>query len=582
MLRELHISNLAVIADARVEFDAGLNCFTGATGAGKSLVIGAIELLLGLRGPQDMLRSGADEGRVSGLFEIPSKKILQSIETITDAPIASEGSELLVVRRLYASGRSSASLNGHPITQPMLRAVGELLVDIHGQHDQQFLLKPSNQIDVLDRFGDLLELREKFRAVHAELNDAKRQLEELRTGKRLRDQQLDFLRFQAEEIDRAELDAKEFLELEGRSSILTHVEKLRKDAGAAYAALYDAEGSLIERLRVVQAVLLELVVIDTQIKPIVESVTSGLIQLEEAAFDLNRYTQKLDLDPAELAEVNDRLNTLNRILRKYGTTVEDVLQFRAQIGIEISTLERSESDESTLTSRIAPLETKSNTLARQLSDRRKSASQKLSPLIEAQLTELGMEKAKFAIQFEALEEMNSSGADVVEFMVQTNPGLPSAPLRRVASGGEIGRIMLAIKSVLSAKAEPTDGAPSASVLVFDEIDSNIGGRLGSVIGSKLRQLARGHQVLCITHLPQIASYASRHLTVRKEQTGKQTSTTVRRVDGDERTQEISEMIGGKSVTEVTRAQALELLASAQSEQSTPPSKQSRQKRTAAK
>ncbi|HQY89770.1 MAG TPA: hypothetical protein PK402_14045, partial [Tepidisphaeraceae bacterium] len=373
MLRELHISNLAVIADARVEFDAGLNCFTGATGAGKSLVIGAIELLLGLRGPQDMLRSGADEGRVSGLFEIPSKKILQSIETITDAPIASEGSELLVVRRLYASGRSSASLNGHPITQPMLRAVGELLVDIHGQHDQQFLLKPSNQIDVLDRFGDLLELREKFRAVHAELNDAKRQLEELRTGKRLRDQQLDFLRFQAEEIDRAELDAKEFLELEGRSSILTHVEKLRKDAGAAYAALYDAEGSLIERLRVVQAVLLELVVIDTQIKPIVESVTSGLIQLEEAAFDLNRYTQKLDLDPAELAEVNDRLNTLNRILRKYGTTVEDVLQFRAQIGIEISTLERSESDESTLTSRIAPLETKSNTLARQLSDRRKSA-----------------------------------------------------------------------------------------------------------------------------------------------------------------------------------------------------------------
>lgn len=564
MLRELHISNLAVIADARVEFDSGLNCFTGATGAGKSLVIGAIELLLGLRGPQDMLRAGADEGRVSGLFEISSGKILESVESLTDAPITSDGYELLIVRRLYASGRTSASLNGHPITQPMLRAVGELLVDIHGQHDQQFLLKPSNQIDVLDRFGDLIELRDQLRGFHLELNDAKRQLEELRTGKRLRDQQLDFLRFQADEIDRAELDPKEFLELEGRSSLLTHIEKLRKDAGAAYSALYDAEGSLIERLRVIQAVLHDLVIIDAQLKPIVDSITSGLIQLEEAGFDLNRYTQKLDLDPAELTEVNDRLNTINRVLRKYGTSIDDVLQFRSQIGHEISSLERADSDESTLTARIAPLEIQCNALARQLTDARRAASQKLSPLIESQLTELGMEKAKFAIQFESLDAMNSSGADAIEFMVQTNPGLPSAPLRRIASGGELGRIMLAIKTVLSSKSRPGDGAPSASVLVFDEIDSNIGGRLGSVIGSKLRQLARGHQVLCITHLPQIASYANRHLTVRKEQTGKQTSTTVRIIVDQDRIEEIAEMIGGKSITEITRAQARELIESAHS------------------
>ena len=558
MLRELHISNLAVISDARIELAPGLNCFTGATGAGKSLVIGALEVLLGLRNPSEMLRSGVEEGRVSGVFELHDPVMLKQIESITDAPIASDGGELLITRRLYASGRTSATLNGHPITLGMLKQVSELLVDVHGQHDHQYLLRPSNQLDVLDHFAELWTTRDKFNETYTRLSEVQRQLAELETSRALRQQQLDLYRFQAEEIDAAQLDPAEMEELQARASVLSNLERLKKEASASHAALYSADGAVLERLKMIAAVLSELSGLDSNLKDISASIRDATIQLDEASFDLGRYLDRLDLDPAELVEVNDRLNTINRLLSKYGDPIAATLAYRDEIGRKIDDLQRAGDDQSQLNKEIEPLTRQLKRLGDELSLKRRSAAQTLAPMIEKQLAELGMEKAKFTISIADTSGATPTGFDTVEFIVQTNPGLAPQPLRKIASGGELSRIMLALKSVLAQ-------GDRVSVLVFDEIDANVGGRLGSVIGSKLRKLAAKHQVLCITHLPQIASYADRHLTVRKQSERGATRTTVRMMEGDERITELSEMIGGQRVTETTRAQARELLESAQTQ-----------------
>src|SRR3954465_6721521 len=318
MLRELHISNLAVISDVRIELGPGLNCFTGATGAGKSLVIGAIEVLLGLRSPAEMLRAGADEGRVSGVFEVGNPELLKRIRQLTDVDVIADAGELLLTRRLYASGRSSVSLNGNPITLGMLKQVAEHLVDVHGQHDHQFLLKPANQVDVLDQFGNLADLRRRYHEVYEQVLDARRRIDELSANRTLREQQLELYRFQADEIDAAELDPGEYAELESRASILQNLEKLKKEAGGIYAGLYEADGSVLERLKMMAAVLTELADLDHNLKDTAKSLKDATIGVEESAFDLSRYLDKLDLDPGELAEVNDRLNTVHRLVNKYG------------------------------------------------------------------------------------------------------------------------------------------------------------------------------------------------------------------------------------------------------------------------
>jgi len=562
MLRELHISNLAVISDARIELAPGLNCFTGATGAGKSLVIGAIEMLLGLKSAAEMLRPGADEGRVSGVFEVHDLQLLRHIELASDMHLANDAGQLLLTRRLYASGRTSISLNGNPITLAMLKNVAEFLVDVHGQHDHQFLLKPSNQLDVLDHFANLSRLCDDYASAFDTFQSARRKIQELSASRSLRQQQLDLYRFQAAEIDAAELNPGEYEELTARATVLRNLGKLKKEAAAAHAALYEADGSVLERLKMMGGILSELSELDAQLKTISQSLRDATIQLEETAFDLSRYLDRLDLDPRELAEVEDRLNTLNRLLNKYGQTTDAALAYRSDIAAKITDLERATDDLATLEKQLGPLKTNLKSLGEKLSASRQAAARKLCPLVVKQLAELGMEKAAFTIAFSSPHAPEGldfpaapSGPDQLEFTVQTNPGQLALPLRKIASGGEMSRIMLALKGILA----QTD---RTSVLVFDEIDANVGGRLGSVIGHKLRNLAQHHQVLCITHLPQIAAYADRHLTVHKAVAGKSTETTVRTITADDRIEELAEMIGGQHVTQTTRAQAKELLDSA--------------------
>lgn len=603
MLRELHIQNLAVIQDATVEFHPGLNCFTGQTGAGKSLVIGALEILLALRQPTDMLRKGAAEGRVTGVFHLTSENLRQEIAAATDLPLEAEP-ELIIARRLFESGRTSASINGSPITGAMLKQVGEILVDVHGQHDAQFLLKPANQLAVIDEFGGSTALRAQFAELFHRRQSLLSEQKQLAASRTLRKQQLDLFEFQAREIDEAQLVPGEYDQLTSRSKVLSNLEKIKRSASAAFAALYEDDGATIERLKGIMSLLLELSELDESLAPIASQVKEATLNLDDAALSLSRYTNRLDLDPAELAEITERLNLLNRLIDKYtgrgtGLGLDEVLAYRRQIGAEIETLRSQDQDYSTIADQINALDKELRAVGAALTKARQKAAAKLIPLVHAQLADLGMKEAKFSVEFQALtltavpdEEKalrhkgtkaqrpagsspdapaplsasvpeclsalslndfsTSSGLESAEFLIAPNPGQPARPLRRIASGGELSRIMLALKSILAQ-------ADRVSVLVFDEIDANVGGRMGTIIGEKLRLLAAVHQVLCITHLPQIAAFADRHLTIRKKSDGKDTLTTVTLMDGAPRLHELAEMISGKDVSPTSLAQAQELL-----------------------
>ncbi|MCE9589660.1 MAG: DNA repair protein RecN [Planctomycetes bacterium] len=601
MLRELHISNLAVIEDVTVELGPGLNCFTGQTGAGKSLVLGAFEVLLGLRsgGAADMIRPGADEARIAGLFEVHDPAAAAAVAAILDDAFA-PGEQLLITRRYLASGRSSVNVNGRPATSPMVRAIGELLVDIHGQHDHQYLLKPANQLSILDAFARCTDVRGRFADAHGRLRDLVRRHDELKSSSRLRRQQLDLYEFQANEIDEARPVEGEFEELRQRNALLSNLEKVKRDAGQAQTALYDSDGSVVERLQMIVHILGGLAELDPALAAICDQVKNGTAVLQDAAFELGRYVEKVDLDPAELVEINDRLNTLNRLASKYASHLPvgddltaKLLAFRAELGGQIAELRGEDESSDRIEIDIAAARAEMEKAGAELSKARRAAAAKLRPLVEAQMRELGMTEAGFEVEFVPVvvtEEgagASASGLETVEMLVRTNPGQPARPLRKIASGGEMSRIMLALKSILAQ-------SDRISVLVFDEIDANIGGRMGTVIGDKLRRLAStpaqgektgtkgkrsnggastktaaspapGQQVICITHLPQIAAYADRHLRIAKSVEGKgkekQTRTTVTLLEGDARIEELAEMLAGKSVTATTRKQVGEMLAS---------------------
>ena len=627
MLRELHIQNLAVIQDITVELCPGLNCFTGQTGAGKSLVIGALEILLGLRQPSDMLRKGAAEGRVSGVFHLDSQNLREEIAGATDLPLEDEP-ELIIARRIFESGRTSASLNGNPITGAMLKQVGEILVDVHGQHDAQYLLKPANQLAVIDEFGSgilgagagadarkgggCVELRREFSELFHRRQGLLAQQRDLAASRTLRRQQLELYEFQAKEIDEAQLVAGEHAELSARGKLLANLEKIKRTAGLAYGTLYEEEASIIERLRATMVVLLELAELDESLEPIANQIKETAVNLDDAAFSLRRYIDRLDLDPAELAQVSERLNLVNRMINKYAGRgavsdgLDEVIAYRTQIGRQIEELRSQDVDFSTIGDEISGLEKQLKKVGAELSDKRRKAADKLIPLVHRQLADLGMKEARFLIEFQPLqmgleettkpktqnakqearnakrtgieslagvlgggEELKlgaqdfalSSGMETVEFLIAPNPGQPARPLRRIASGGELSRIMLALKGILAQK-------DRVSVLVFDEIDANVGGRMGSIIGEKLRALAAIHQVLCITHLPQIAAFADRHLTIRKQISDSkgakdaETRTSVSVMEGEARVQELAEMTAGSATTQTALAQARELLAAA--------------------
>jgi len=574
MLTELHISNLAIIEDLRLELTPGLNVFTGQTGAGKSLILGAFEMLLGRRAMADMLRPGAAEGRVSGVFEIAHADVAAEIQRVADlpqsdishGPSALSGVEgLLITRKLFASGRSSAAINGHPVTAAMLREVGDRLIDLHigdeggssAAGEAPSLLRPSNQLAVLDAFAGNDALLAEYAAAYQQLTQTRERLDESTRGSALRTEQLDLLQFQAGEIDAVEPTAGEYEELAARHRVLSEVDRLTRQVGLAHTVLYDSDESVASRLQALVGIMRELVEIDPALDEAAGQIEAAAASIQDAAFMLGRYLGRLDLDPVEMGEIADRLNALNRLIAKYGHgSLGEVLAFREAIGTRLGELTGEGMDTAALTRRLAELERQVRGRAAALHLARARAAAALKPLIEIELAQLAMGEARFDIEVEPLDQPGPAGLDRVEMMIQTNPGQPSRPLRRIASGGELSRIMLALKTVLA-------GAERLSVLVFDEIDAKIGGRLGSIIGAKLRNLAGQHQVLCITHLPQIAAFADTHLRIAKHTRNGETHIEVVRLDSDAaRGGELADMLAGKSATTITLRQAEELLAAA--------------------
>ena len=548
MLRELHISNLAIIEDVQVELDDALTVFTGQTGAGKSLVVGAMQLLLGTRPASRIVRAGAKEGRVSGVFVVSDAKIRAELARIADVAIDDE--DVLITRRLQPGGRGACAINGQPVTVAMLQAAGEYLVDIHGQHDHQYLLRPANQLAVLDGFAGCEALRDQVAEAYRAWQDGLARRDALAENAELRRQQLELYEFQASEIDEADAGPGELDALAARQRLLANIEKIRQVASGAHTSLADDDG-LLDGLRSLVRDLSELATLDAELGKIVEPCDSAALGLEEAANDLRRYVDGLAFDPAELAQVDARLGLLHRLCEKYGGGIDALLAYRRKIETEVADLRRQQGDFSKIDAEIDAARKRFDEQAHAIAAKRRAAAKKLARRTKEQLAELGMERAAFEVHLTACEPC-PTGCDQIEMMAQTNPGQPAHPLRKTASGGELSRVMLALKSILA-------GADRVSVLVFDEVDAHVGGRLGSVIGEKLRGLARKHQVICITHLPQIAAHATRQLKVAKTTQAGQTRTEVREVTGQDRVEELAEMIAGPNKTPTSRRQARELL-----------------------
>jgi DNA repair protein RecN (Recombination protein N) len=607
MLRELHISNLAIIENIDIELAAGLNVFTGQTGAGKSLILGALELLLGLRdGGQDaatLVRPGCSEARVSGVFEVAGADLAERLGQVLDQPIAA-GEGILITRRVSSAGRSSVSVNGLPATAGMLRQAGQLLVDIHGQHDQQFLLKPANQTAILDSFADATDTRRQFAGTLGELRDCQRRLAELRLSEGKRLDALELYRFQIEEIDSAGLRVGEYERVRDRYNVLRNAAHLQDLSAQMLGGLRDGDDTVIERLGALQRCGQELVRMDAGLTNLSVQLEQAGELLGDAARGLDRYQDSLEVDPSELAAVEERLDVLNKMIHKYakaaepgGDAVAAVLEYRRQTGLKVEQLDADAQTLGELDRQIVQYQKTLAATGQRLSALRRKAAARLKPLVEVEFRDLEMHEATFEVSLatRAADDpaIDSTGLDEMEFLVRTNPGQEVLPLRKIASGGEISRIMLALKTILADKDQ-------VSVLVFDEIDANIGDRLGATIGRKMRALAHGQrpggqrpggarqgktvlqaqsespsavdpqscacQIICITHLSQIAACADHHIQIRKEVVeadgARQTLASVRVLTGEHRVQELAEMMAGARATDATIAHVRNLLAPA--------------------
>ncbi len=562
MLAELRIVNFALIEQLSLQFQSGFTVLTGETGAGKSLLIDAIALLVGGRASTDQIRSGEDEAQLEAAFHLPdTHPIIQRLR-LHDI-IGQSESELILRRVLSRSGRHRVYVNGSLCPLRVLEELGGTLVDIHGQHEQQSLLSSTKQLDALDAFGHLYELRGKYEQAYQRWKELRTQLDGLQSEFVNRAEREDMLRFQAKEIEQAGLLPDEEEKLRGERQRLLHVHRLRELANAAHVELQADEQAVLTRLGKIGRTITELVQTDPAMGDCEQTVTDSAIQLKELAGRLRDYAQQLEADPDRQAVVEDRLDLIQRLKKKYGGSIEAVLVTGERVQEELHLLDNREERTAELTVRLDEEARLLRTLAQQLSKKRIDAAKRMTTLVGAELVALKMEQAVFQVKVssdESSEEPGSTGRDRVEFLLSGNPGEPSRPLGRVASGGELSRIMLALKTVLA----EMDQVP---VLIFDEIDSGVGGAVAAAMGTRLRKLGALHQVFCITHLPQVASLAEHHLFVEKGLEHQRTSTSVKALKGMGREEEIARMLGGLTITRKVRETAAELIAGAKGRRS---------------
>ncbi len=561
MLKELNIKNFAIIDEVRVEFTPGLNVFTGETGAGKSIVVDALNLALGERANPDLIRTGSTEAVVEASFELNGRGRKEIAALLEEQGIDMHAGEDLIVRRVLSSaGKNKIYINGSFANLATLAALGAGLADIHGQHEHQSLLSPDRQMEMLDSFGDLDELAATVGSFYRRLLDVRKDLAELQTGERERAQREEMLRFQKNEIEAAMLKPGEDEELANEQKVLSNAEKLAGLAALVDETLYASDGSVLSGLKKAADSLKDIVEIDSRLAGAMELCESGRAQLEEAAREISSYREGVEFDPGRLEQTGDRLDLIRKFKKKYGNTIEEIIEFGAKAAAELDRMERSTEEIEKLKSEIQAVKFGLTDKAAELTRKRTAAARELEKKAEAELGHLGMKKTTFTVKItqepggDSLDglKLGPRGADRVEFLISPNPGEDPKPLARIASGGELSRIMLALKTIL------VEG-DSIPTVVFDEVDAGIGGAVAEEVGKKLRRVAAKRQVFCITHLPQIACMATSHYGVAKSVKKDRTSTEVRLLDEKERVDEIARMLGGKTITEATIRHAEEMI-----------------------
>lgn len=563
MLTELRIANFAVIEQLSLEFGPGFHVLTGETGAGKSILVDALALLVGGRPSVDQIRAGAEEAELQAAFTLSSESPL-AVRLREEELLGADETDVIVRRVLSRSGKNRLYLNGRLAPLHQLQRLAGTLVDIHGQHDQQSLLAAETQLAALDAFGSLGELRQTYvqrylawKAAQQAL-DAAVQLAEDRQAKE------DFLRFQCQELAEAHLKAGEEEELGAERRRLSHMQRLGELSDEAYGALYESEAAVLGILGMIAERLKQLAEIDPGTEDWAGACARATAELKELAGSLRGYRQGLEHDPERLAEIESRLDLLHKLKRKYGgpsATLDDLLHKAAALQAEVAALDSSEEQLAALRAQAAAAATATEAAAGKLTEGRTKAAKKLQGRVKAELKDLRMDKTAFDIRLTTdprPEGLGPAGRDHAEFLLSANPGEPLQPLAKVASGGELSRVMLALKTVLA----QTDGVP---VLIFDEVDAGIGGAVAAVMGRRLRELGRFHQVFCITHLPQVASQAGRHFLVEKAVVGQRTVTSARLLDRKGRLEEVARMLGGLAITKAVRQTAAELLAEGEKE-----------------
>lgn len=553
MLRELSIRNLAVIEQVTVLFHSGFHVLTGETGAGKSMIIDALGLIAGGRGSAEMIRHGCERADVEAVFDLPDNHPVWSV--LDKFGIEADPCEMLVIRReIMLQGKSSARINGQSATLTMLREVGEHLINIHGQHEHQSLLRTERHLEWLDQYAgeEIAADKSAYAAKYEQFRQVERERKELEETSRHQMQMLDLYRYQLEEIAEARLKPGEDESLAEERRKLSHAEKLAESVSEAYDLLSGAKGlSAISRAI---SRLEDIVNVDPSVlKPLLEQLQSAYYAAEDAAYQLRSYRDNVEFNPERLALVEDRLDLLYGLKRKYGETIEDILAYRERIQAEADKLENRDERLQQLIDEEKCLYRELAVLAERLTAIRKNAARRLSEVIVQELRELQMERAVFEVRLEQAP-LSAAGADNAEFLLSTNPGEPPKPLSKIASGGEMSRVMLALKAIFAR----IDRIP---VLVFDEVDTGVSGRAAQAVADKLSRLAGDCQVFAITHLPQVACMADYQFEIAKRvnENGR-TSTSVRELEGGERVEELARMLGGVEVTEKTRHHAQEMLA----------------------
>ena len=550
MLQFLNISNIALIEDMQVEFESGLNLLTGETGSGKSIIVDALGVLIGGRFTSELLKSGTERGSIEGLFSVASHP---ELEALLENAGLSPTNELIIRRELSSTGRNKIFINNQLATQSLLRDLRPFLVDIHGQGDQQTLFNPETHLEILDAFAGNGALRAEVAEAYQKWMTLRRELDSLRRDEAEKFQLVDTLKFQIAELERAELSLGEDERLEEERRRLANVEKLTTLCRSSYSRIYEDDDAALTRVRQSLKDVQELAEYESSFRDYLEGLESARAVLEDLSFSLRDFADRLEFSPERLAEIEDRLAEISRLKRKYGGSIAAALDHLARSEDRLRQIETSDEREQELNSELAAAHERYLERAGKLNKERVKAAKKFKQAVEKGIAEVALNDARFQVQvLDKIESPGQKGIDHTEFYFSANVGEDVKPLARVASGGEASRLMLVLKTV-------ANGSQFPRTIVFDEIDTGIGGRVSEAVGIKLKKLAQTNQVLCVTHQPQIARFADSHLVVQKEASKGRTQVSVGRLDNAGRVEELARMLTGAEITDSARRHAKELL-----------------------